>query len=55
VAMGRLAALTATDAPLRTDLENAMADAARAARSLRDWSELVEEQPNALVFGRRKP
>jgi paraquat-inducible protein B len=55
VAMARVAELTAPDAPLRSDLDGAVADLAQAARGLRDWSELLQEQPNAIVFGRRRP
>jgi len=55
LAMARLAELSAPDAPLRSDLDSAVADLAQAARGLRDWSELVQEHPNALLFGRRRP
>jgi phospholipid/cholesterol/gamma-HCH transport system substrate-binding protein len=56
VAMARVAELTAPGAPLRGDLEGAIADLAQATRNLRDWSEVLQEQPNAIIFGRkRKP
>lgn len=54
-AMRHLAAISGPDAPLRVDLESAMGDVARAARSLREWSALVDEQPNAVIFGRSNP
>jgi len=53
LAMSRVAELTAPDAPLRSDLNGAVADLAQATRGLRDWSDLLQEQPNAIIFGRR--
>jgi paraquat-inducible protein B len=53
LAMSRVAELTAPDAPLRSDLDGAVADLAQATRGLRDWSDLLQEQPNAIIFGRR--
>jgi paraquat-inducible protein B len=55
VAMARVAELTAPGAPLRSDLDGAVADLAQAARNLRDWSEVLQEQPNAIIFGRNRP
>lgn len=55
VAMARVAELTAPGAPLRSDLDGAVADLAQAARNLRDWSEVLQEQPNAIIFGRKRP
>ncbi|CAN5717254.1 MlaD family protein [soil metagenome] len=51
LAMTRVADLTAPDAALRTDLDGAVRDLSQAARGLRDWSELLEEKPNAIIFG----
>lgn len=51
LAMNRVAEMTAPGASLRGDLDAAMRDLSQAARSLRDWSELLEEKPNAIVFG----
>ncbi len=51
LAMGRISELTAPTAPLRADLDSALRDLSQAARGLRDWSELLEEKPNALIFG----
>jgi len=53
LAMARVAELTAPDAPLRSDLDGAVADLAQATRGLRDWSDLLQQQPNAIIFGRR--
>lgn len=52
MAMERLAEIAAPDATLRTDLEAAGADLSRAARSLRSFGEILEERPNALIFGK---
>ena len=52
--MGRVAELAAPDGALRSDLESAVADLGQAARGLRDWSELLQEQPNAIIFGRKQ-
>jgi len=52
VAMVRVAELTDPRAPLRSDLDQAAADLAQAARSLHDWSDLIDQQPNAIIFGR---
>lgn len=54
VAMTRVAELTAPDASLRGDLDAAMRDLSQAARGLRDWSELLEEKPNAVIFGNKR-
>ena len=55
VAMNRVAEMTAPNASLRGDLDAAMRDLSQAARGLRDWSELLEEKPNAVIFGNRRP
>jgi paraquat-inducible protein B len=54
VAMNRLAEMTAPNAALRSDLDAAIRDLSQAARGLRDWSELLEEKPNAIIFGNRR-
>lgn len=51
LAMERIAELAAPGAPLRGDLDAAVRDLSQAARGLRDWSELLEERPNAVIFG----
>lgn len=51
LAMNRVAELTAPGTPVRGDLEAAARDLSQAARGLRDWSELLERQPNAVIFG----
>ncbi|NML15860.1 MlaD family protein [Azohydromonas caseinilytica] len=53
-AMRRVNELAEPGAPLRADLDGAVRDLSQAARSLRDFSELIEEQPNAVIFGRRR-
>ena len=54
LAMNRVAEMTAPDASLRADLDAAMRDLSQAARGLRDWSELLEEKPNAVIFGNKR-
>jgi len=54
LAMDRLADISAPDAPLRADLETAVRDLSQAARGLRSFSELLEEKPNAIIFGNRR-
>ena len=54
VAMNREAEMTAPNASLRGDLDAAVRDLAQAARGLRDWSELLEEKPNAVIFGNKR-
>jgi paraquat-inducible protein B len=54
LAMARIAEMAAPNASLRGDLDTAVRDLAQAARSLRDWSELVEEKPNAVIFGDKR-
>lgn len=54
LAMRRVNELAEPGAPLRSDLEGAVRDLSQAARGLREFSELVEEQPNAVIFGRRR-
>lgn len=53
-AMANLAELSAPGTPLRADMELAMRDISQAARSLRAFSEQLERQPNALLFGKRE-
>ena len=55
LAMARVGELTAPGTPLRGDLEAAVRDLSQAARGLREWSELLEEQPNAVIFGTERP
>jgi paraquat-inducible protein B len=54
MAMGRVAEMTAPNASLRADLDASMRDLSQAARGLRDWSELLEEKPNAVIFGAKR-
>ena len=54
VAMTRIGEMTAPNAALRSDLDAAMRDLSQAARGLRDWSELLEEKPNAVIFGNKR-
>lgn len=54
VAMNRVAEMTAPNAAFRGDLDSAVRDLSQAARGLRDWSELLEERPNAVIFGNRR-
>jgi paraquat-inducible protein B len=51
LAMSRVAELTAPGAALRGDLDAAVRDLSQAARGLREWSEVLEEKPNAVIFG----
>jgi paraquat-inducible protein B len=54
LAMARVAEMTAPNASLRADLDAALRDLSQAARGLRDWSELLEEKPNAVIFGNKR-
>ncbi|MEP7101074.1 MAG: MlaD family protein [Burkholderiales bacterium] len=54
LAMNRVAEMTAPDASLRADLDASLRDLSQAARGLRDWSELLEEKPNAVIFGNKR-
>ena len=54
LAMNRVAEMTAPNAALRTDLDATLRDLSQAARGLRDWSELLEEKPNAIIFGNKR-
>lgn len=54
LAMDRVADITAPGAPLRSDLEATVKDLSQAARDLRSLSELLEERPNALIFGNKR-
>ena len=54
MAMARVSEMTAPGASLRGDLDAAVRDLAQAARGLRDWSELLEEKPNAIIFGTKR-
>ena len=52
--MVRLSEMTAPGASLRGDLDSAVRDLSQAARGLRDWIELLEEKPNAVIFGTKR-
>lgn len=39
-------------APMRADLDSTMRDLSQAARNLKDLSELLDERPNAIIFGK---
>ncbi|HEY4067698.1 MAG TPA: MlaD family protein [Burkholderiaceae bacterium] len=54
IAMNRVAEMTAPNAALRADLDASVRDLSQAARSLRDWSDLLEEKPNAVIFGNKR-
>jgi len=54
-AMHNVAELSAPGAPLRADLDAVVRDLALTTRSLRAFSEQIERQPNALVFGKPSP
>lgn len=54
LAMERIADLSAPGAPLRSDLEASARDLSQAARGLRSLAELLEEKPNAILFGDRR-
>lgn len=47
-----LADLSAPGSPPREDLETTLRDLSQTARSLRAVAEVIENQPNALIFGR---
>jgi paraquat-inducible protein B len=54
LALEHVAELSAPEAPLRRDIDAAVRDLSQAARGLRDWSELLDEKPNAVIFGRER-
>ena len=54
LSMVRLTEMTAPGASLRGDLDSAMRDLSQAARGMRDWIELLEQQPNAVIFGTKR-
>lgn len=54
-ALQEVQAVAAPGGAVRADLETSMRDLSAAARSLRDWSEVVSERPNAVIFGRERP
>lgn len=47
--------LTAVGSGPREDLDASLRDLSQAARGLREYVELLEEQPNAVIFGDRRP
>lgn len=53
VGMQSFAEVTAPGGAPREDLESTLRDLSQTARSLRQVAELLENQPNALIFGRR--
>ncbi len=51
-AMRRIDELSAPGTPLREDLQSSLRDLALSARSLRRFSETLERDPNAIIFGK---
>jgi paraquat-inducible protein B len=47
--------MTAVGSAPREDLDASLRDLSQAARGLREYVELLEEQPNAVIFGHRRP
>ncbi|MDB6001977.1 MAG: hypothetical protein JWP52_3676 [Rhizobacter sp.] len=54
LAMDRVADVAAPGAPMRSDLDSAVKDLSQAARGLRSLAELLEEKPNAVIFGNQR-
>jgi paraquat-inducible protein B len=47
--------MTAVGSAPREDLDASLRDLSQAARGLREYVELLEDQPNAVIFGHRRP
>lgn len=54
VAAVRVSDMGAPGSATREELDSALRDLALAARSFKQFSEMLEDQPNALVFGKQK-
>ena len=54
VTLQRINDMTAAGSPTREDLDAALRDLAQSARGLRAYVELLEDQPNAVIFGDRR-
>lgn len=55
VTLQQLAEMTAVGSAPREDLDASLRDLSQAARGLRQYVELLEDQPNAVIFGDRRP
>ncbi len=55
LAMNRIAELSAPGAPLRADLESALADLSQTSRSLRSFADQLDRHPSTLLFGGKAP
>jgi paraquat-inducible protein B len=55
LAMNRIAELSAPGAPLRADLESAVADLSQTSRSLRSFADQLDRHPSTLLFGGKAP
>mgnify|MGYP006174850473 FL=1 len=53
--MNRIAELSAPGAPLRADLESAVADLSQTSRSLRSFADQLDRHPSTLLFGGKAP
>lgn len=51
LAMNQLVEISAPGAPVRADLEAALADLAQTSRSLRSFADQLDRKPNVLLFG----
>ena len=51
-AMLQAAEITAPGAPVRAELEQTLRDLSAAAESLRAFSDTIDRQPNAVLFGK---
>ena len=55
LAMSRIAELSAPGAPMRADLESALADLSQTSRSLRSFADQLDRHPSTLLFGGKAP
>jgi paraquat-inducible protein B len=55
ITLTRINDMTAAGSPTREDLDAALRDLGQAARGMRAYVELLEDQPNAVIFGDRRP
>ncbi|MFN3618336.1 MAG: MlaD family protein [Aquabacterium sp.] len=55
LAMNRIAELSAPGAPMRADLESALADLSQTSRSLRSFADQLDRHPSTLLFGGKAP
>ena len=51
-ALKNINAITASDSPLQTDMRDSLREVSKAASSIKALSNMLDQQPQSLIFGK---